>query len=195
MAVINNFLTGCPADCDDVVLLPAIPEEQGCTSYDQELSQVCDLYIIPDGAADIFADWATTPTYVADSIDNTDTTNAKAKHIVGIGGVPEPTVQELEYPKLKTKVDEGLYLLEYRVLQMSGGQYDFLRKLQCGSTAFTFYYGDLADFVYGKAGGIVPASVRVVFPKGAANTDRNQAIVRITWRADGDPDRRTNPVA
>lgn len=192
---INNFLTGCPEDCDDVVTLPAIPEEQDCTSYDQELSQVSDLIIRPEGAPDVFASWATTPTYVADSIDNTVTDNSKSKHVVGIGGVAEPTNETLQYPKLREKDGEGTYILEMRFLQLTGGQYDFFRKMQCGWTGFTFYYAGLDNYVYGKSGGIQPSKVKVVFPKGAANTDRNAAIVRITWKADGDPERRVNPIA
>lgn len=192
---LNNILTGCPADCDDDNLLPAIDVNQDCTSYPQTLSQVSDLYIIPTAADDIMASWSTTPTAVTDAIDNTIEDNTKAKWLVGIGGIAAPDKTTTDYPKLKRKNDERLYTLTFRVLNLSDAQYNFLRQLQCGWTGFTFYYGDLADYVYGIAGGLVPEFIDVDFPKGEGNSDKNVGILTLQWRADGDPERRVNPLA
>ena len=87
---INNLLTGCPAGCDDGLLLTAIPEDQDCTSYTLGRSQVSDLYIRPTGAPDIFASWATTPTYVASSVDNTVEDNSKTKWLLASAALPFP---------------------------------------------------------------------------------------------------------
>lgn len=193
MADTINVFTTCP-DCDDELLLPAIAEDQDSACYDQELSEVSDLYIRPSGAPDIVASFATTPTYVADSIDNTVTDNSKSKHLVGIGTIAEPTTTELQYPKQVTKDSEGLYTLEFIVPHLSEGGYELLLKMQCGWTDFTFYYADLAKFLYGKQGGIVPVKVKVVFPKGSG-TARNQGILRISWKAYTDPVRKVNPIA
>lgn len=195
--MLNLTAITCPDDCSDVNLLPAIVAEQDCTGYEQTLSQVCDLYILPSATDDIFADWATTPTNVTPAsgvgIDNTNTDNTKSKWLVGIGGVAEPEETIDEYPKLQRKVTERLYVLTFRVLNMVQAQYDFLRKLQCGDTSFTFYYGDLGGWVYGIEGGLSPNSVDVDFPHGGGNTDKNQAILTISFRANGDPDRHVNP--
>ena len=190
--MVNSFLT-CPAGCDDDLLLGAIDADQDCTSYDQGRSQVSDLYIIPAAASDIFSSWSTTPAYVANSIDNTNADNTKAKWLVGIGGIPAPEKSTLDYPKRKKKTGDRTYTLTHRILNLSDDQYEFLRQVQCGWTGFTFYYGDLADYVYGQAGGISPESVDVDFPKGEGNDDRNVGIITLTWIADGDPERRVNP--
>lgn len=193
---INNILTGCPADCDEDNLLPAIPETQDCTSYAQTLSQISDLYIIPDTAGiDVFTNWATTPTATVGAIDNTVTDNSKAKWLVGIGGLPAPEKTTTDYPKLKRKNDERLYTISFRILNLVDAQYDFLRQIQCGWTGFTFYYADLAGYAYGIAGGLVPEFVDVDFPKGEGNTDKNVAVITLQFRADGDPERRANPLA
>lgn len=194
--MVNTFFTSCPADCDDDLLLPAIPADQSCTNYEQTRSQVRYLYIRPDGAPDIFASWSTTPTYVAASVDNTVTDNSKTKYLEGIGGIAVPEKTVLEYPGRKKRTGDRTYTLSFRILNLTDDQYEFLIAMQaCGWTDFTFYYADLSDYVYGKSGGIVPESVDVDFPKGDGNDDRNYAVMTLTWVATGDPERRVNPHA
>jgi len=195
MAYQNNLLTGCPDDCADDFTLPAVAADQACTNYAQGRSQLNRLYIIPSGAPDIFADWATTPTFVSASIDNTTADGSKAHEFVGMGELPAPEKTSLDYPDLRTKTESRLYAITFRVPNLNAAEYERARKLQCGNTDFTFYYGDLADYVYGKSGGLEPEFVDVDFPKGGGNDDRNVAIITLRFRADGDPQRRTNPVA
>ena len=192
MGAINVSLITCPDDCTDVNLLPAIPEDQVCTSYEQTLSQVSDLFIIPYVAADIFSDFGTDDAAnVTDTIYNADTTNAYAKWLVGIGGVAEPEATIDEYPKLQRKISERLYTLTFRVLNLVQAQYDFLRMLQCGDTSITFYYRDLGGYTYGVRGGLMPESVDVDFPMGEGNDDKSVGIITLKWYAAGDPDRCT----
>lgn len=197
--MLNTTLISCPDDCADVNLLPALSAaNQDCTGYTQTLSQVCDLYILPSDTGDIFDNWDTEPIVNATSgagvgVDNTNADNTKAKWLVGIGGVSESEETITEYPKLQKKVTERLYTLTFRVFNLVAAQYNFLRKLQCGDTSFTFYYGDLGGWIYGIAGGLVPNSVDVDFPHGGGNTDKNVGILTITFRATTDPDRFVNP--
>jgi hypothetical protein len=191
MATQNTFLT-CPADCSTDLDYVAIDVDQDCIPALTK-SEVSDLFFVPDGAADPFTNFATTPTYTASSIDNTDTTNAKTKHIVGIGDIPDPTESETAFPKGQLAVTERIYTLNFTVMNMSDAQYAFLQQLQCGKTNFTFYYADRGDKLYGIQGGIVPASVRVRMPKARGEGSVNQATIVLTWQADGDPDRRVNP--
>lgn len=192
----NISLISCPADCATDNVWPAIPVEQDCPSYAQTLSQVSDLIIIPDGAADVFDDWAgdnPTQVYVNDSIDNTIADNIAAHILTGIGGVAEPEGLVLDYPKLQQQVVERTYTLTHRIVNLSNTMYDFLLKMQCGALNFTFYYCDLGGFVYGVDGGLVPYSVDVDMPHGGGNDDRAFADIIITWKAKGDPDRGTTP--
>ena len=198
---INSFTT-CPADCDDDNLLPAIPAIQDCANYEQVRSQVHTLYIMPQVAGVSspapFTNFATTPTVTASAVDNTGTTNVKAKFLVGEGGVAEPSETLLEYPLLTEKVDERQYELVFNVKNLVQAQYDFLLQMQCGNIDSTFYYADglgTTQWIIGKQGGIAPKKVTVSFPKGAGKDDRDIATIKIQWLATGDPDRRINPYA
>ena len=198
---VNSFTT-CPADCDDDNLLPAIPAIQDCANYAQDRSQVHTLYIMPQvggtPSADPYTNFATTPTATAGAIDNTNADNTKARFLVGEGGVAESTEVVLEYPMLTEKVVERDYQLVFNIKNLVQTQYDFLLQVQCGNIDLTFYYAsgmETNQWVYGKQGGIVPRKVTVSFPKGAGKDDRDIAIIKIDWKATGDPDRRINPIA
>lgn len=197
---INSFTT-CPADCDDDNLLPAIPAIQDCPTYEQVRSQIHTLYIMPQvggvSSADPFTNFATTPTATASAIDNTSVNNTKAKFLIGEGGVAEPGEVVLQYPLLQDRVTERDYQLTFSIKNLVQAQYDMLLQMQCGNVDLTFYYASgmgATQWVYGKQGGIVPTKVSVSFPKGAGRDDRDIAIVKIDWKAYGDPDRRINPL-
>ncbi len=192
----NVSLITCPDDCTTDNLWPAIPVEQDCPSYEQGLSQVCDLIIVPEEAGDIWDDWPgdyPTPVFTLGSIDNTLTDNTKAKRIVGIGGVAEPEAVTLQYPKLQERIDEETYTLNFRVLNMSNAMNDLLDKLECGALNFTFWYIDLAGYVYGYEGGIIPFSLDVQRPHGGGNDDRLFADIILTFKATNEPDRGVVP--
>jgi hypothetical protein len=191
----DNIFTVCPAVCEEDYLLPAHDVDQECVDYDQPLSQVSDVYIRPNGATDPLAAFATTPTYVANSIDNSDATGAKTHYFVGEGGVDVPEKLVVQYPKRKERTLERTYTLVHVIKNMSDAQYAALCKMQCGSTNFTFYYADVAGFIFGKQGGIVPSFVDVDFPKGAGRDDRSSATLTIKFKANGDAFRRLNPIA
>ena len=99
---------------------------------------------------------------------------------------------------LTEKVVERDYQLVFNIKNLVQTQYDFLLQVQCGNIDLTFYYAsgmEANQWVYGKQGGIVPRKVTVSFPKGAGKDDRDIAIIKIDWKATGDPDRRINPIA
>jgi len=198
--VINSFTT-CPEDCDDNNLLPAIPVIQDCADYEQVRSQIHTLYLMPQvggtSSADPFTNFATTPTATASAINNANTDNTKAKFLVGEGGIAEPGEVVLDYPMLQTKVTERDYSLLFTVKNLVQAQYDFLLQLQCGNIDITLYYASgmgTTQWVYGKQGGIVPTKVSVTFPKGGGKDDRDVAVIKLEWKAKGDPDRRINPI-
>jgi hypothetical protein len=189
--MINNLIN-CPA-CDDVFALPAIDVDQDCTSFDMFEGEVQYLYIRPTGAPDIFASWATTPTYVADSVDNSVADNTKTKWLSGIGSIPAPEKEVTAYPGLKTRVSKRTSTLTFRVLNMTDAQREFLRTLQCGNTDFTFYVGTVSDHVFGKAGGMVPKSSDANLPLESGAKQYGEII--ITFEANADMQRRVNPHA
>jgi len=193
---INDFLT-CPTDCTTAVTLPAISAVQDCSSYDQDFSQVWGFIYRPmdNSAPDPYTDWATTPTATVGAIDNTEALNAKCKQLVGIGGVDVPELTVNTYPKKTERVVNREYTLRFRVLQLDAANYEFLRKLQCGSTDFTFYYENMGDWVFGKVGGIEPKSIDVEFPLGSGDDDKQYAEIIVKWDADADPERRVDPLA
>lgn len=158
------------------------------------------LYLLPNTmSGDIFASWGSnssaTPTYVSNSVDNSNALNAKAKALGGRGEIAVPEKTTLEYPFLKIRQTDKRYSLVFTHYNLDDATYEFLRQVQCGSLNFKFYYADLAGYVYGIADGLVPDFVTVRFPKGNGNTDRNVAIIDLKWKATGDPQRRANPLA
>lgn len=193
MAYPINTFTSCPADCDDVVLMPAVPVEQDCTSYPRYLSELGDLIIRWTGATDPFAAFATTPTYVAASIDNANADNTKSKRLSIVGNVAVPSAEDVPYPKQLTKKGKKLFTGRFDVYQLDDGTYSMLQLMDCGATNFTFYYTD-EHWVYGKQGGIVPASVSVEYPQNAGANNYAVATIVITWYGDTIPDRRINPL-
>jgi hypothetical protein len=195
MSTINSYLN-CPTNCDTSVLLPAISQEQDCTSYPQKDSQVCDLVIQPDGADAPFA-WTvpTAPTLVVNAIDNTEALNAKSKRIVGTGGVDAPDEQVQPYPKQQERVVKRIYTLVFNIHNVDLAHYNFGRALQCGDTGFVFWYANLAGNLYGGVNGIRPKSVKAEMPLGSGTEDKEIITVTIMWEADGDPTRTPNPLA
>lgn len=192
---INTTLTGCPADCSGTLLLSAIPALQDCANYPQTLSQIRHLYIRPTGATDPFTNFNTTPTVTSGGIDNTEALNAKSKWLVGIGEIAAAEKTVTDYPLGKRRTTNRLYTLNFRILNLSAEQYEFLRQLQCGTLGFTFYYADLGNWLYGLSGGMEPDFITVRFPKGEGRDDKNVATIVLSWRANGDPIRRVNPHA
>lgn len=198
---VNSFTT-CPANCTDNNLYPAIPAIQNCASYTQDHSQIHTLYIMPQvggvKSADPYTNFATTPTATLSAVDNTNTLNTKAKFLVGEGGISESSEVVLDYPMLTERVVERDYELVFNIKNLVQAQYDFLLQVQCGNIDLTFYYASgmyANQWVYGQQGGIVPRRVTVAFPKGAGKDDRDIAIIKLAWKATGDPDRRINPIA
>lgn len=188
----KQLFTTCPADCDEFVQLPAIPENQDCTAYDTKKAQICDLYLMPDGATNPLASWSTTPTAVAGAIDNTVTDNTKCKWLVGKGVVTSEEVR-VAYPKGKSKISEIKYTLSFDVFDIAN-HYTFLTSLQCGDTSINFWYGDLADYIYGLSGGIVPEELFAKNTSGGGDEDTSKWTITVKWTGNADPQRRTNPL-
>jgi|JI8StandDraft_1071087.scaffolds.fasta_scaffold175855_2 hypothetical protein len=193
----NISLISCPADCATDNVWPAIPVQQDCPSYEQTLSQIYEVVIVPDEAGDI---WGGTwdsgypdPTFELGSIDNTVADNTKAHIFVGIGGMDEPTESILQYPGLQERVEEETYTVRFRILNMSNANNDHLDKLECGALNYKVFFTDLGGFVYGFDGGITPKKVSVERPHGAGNDDRLFAELVIVFDATNMLDRANKP--
>lgn len=192
----NVSLITCPSDCATDNVWPAIPVEQDCTSYDQTLSQIYEVVIVPDEAGDIWDDWTgdyPNPVFTIGSIDNTVTDNTKAHRFVGIGGMEEPTESILQYPGLQERVEEETYTLRFRILNMSNANNDHLDKLECGALNYKVFFTDLGGYVYGFEGGVAPKKVSVERPHGAGNDDRLFAELVMVWDAKNMLDRAHKP--
>lgn len=196
MAILNTWTDiTCPAACDDTFLLPALPSDPDCL-LTPSLSQISDLFITPCGAANPF-DWAEDPVEaVADEIDNTDTTNAKTKHLVGVGEIADHAPTVFNAPKLQRLITKRRYTLNFTVLVTDQSVYDFLRYLQCNWTEFTFQWANLGDSLFGDTDGIKPSLVDVFFTAGGGEEDVEQARLQIEFdTTNGFPRRNTNPLA
>lgn len=195
--MLNDFVSLCTDDCSTDLLYPAIEADQDCTGYNLYDSQVSDLYIKPLAAATSPFTWASGETIVGVSaqIDNTLADNTKSHWLVGEGGVDVPEKTVVPVAKNKDITKKRTYTLTMEFKNMSLLMYEHLRAMQCGSLNFTFWYGDVAGFLYGKTGGISPTFVDVDFPKDNTREGINRAIVTLRWEAKSDPERKLNPFA
>jgi hypothetical protein len=191
------FSNVCPDGCSVDFEYPALDTDQNCPG-DLNLSQVTDWWIKPNEAADTqvpFENWVDggyTVLANPDSIDNTDTTNAKVKWLTAIGEVPASEKTVFTVQKFQKVTIKRVFTLTLTIYNLSNLQYEFLRALQCNPTNYTFWYGNSAH-VYGKATGIIPTFTDVDFPLGAGEGDVELATVTITWESKTDPERKSNP--
>jgi hypothetical protein len=192
---LNTWTTPtCPDDCADVLLLPAIAAAQDC-GIAPKLSQIVWLYLTPSGATVPFTHSGGTASAVSGAIDNTLGDNTKSLAIYGKGGIAEHEPITYEAPGGATLTVYRDYTMTFRVVPTEAALYTLLRYLQCGNVNYTFWYGNLADQLFGDTGGIKVKDINVQMPQGEGATDFQEAQIIITYRtSNGDPLRFTNPL-
>lgn len=182
---INTFLT-CPADCDENLVLGATTDNQDCTNYQLEYSQIFALIILPDGAS-LPSDWTSVSAW-ASVIDNTISGNTKGRYIVGEGSIPKAEGEEVEYPGRKSRIVSKEYSLSLDVKNVDSlAQYNFLKQLQCGVTDYKVWIETVGGRLFGGPSGIDINGLDSDFPKSGGRDDKALAIVSVKWEADGDP--------
>ena len=192
---LTSFSNNCPPDCSDEFEFLALDTNQDCP-FIPPLSQIGDVWFVPNGSDMYpFANWVdggytvlANPT----AIDNTDTVNAFAKWITGIGEVAASEKVVFTTHKFQKVTIKRVFTLVLTIYNLSNEQYEFLRSLQCNPTNYTFFYGN-SFHVYGKATGIIPTFTDVDFPLGAGEADVELATLTITWESKSDPERKSNP--
>lgn len=192
---LNSFPSLCPTDCNGTLNYPAIEADQDCTSYTIDYSELTDLWIQPSGATAPFSAWVPgvyTVTPEPANIDNTDTTNAASKWLVGAGGVAVPDKTTEELPKRRDRISLRTYTVTFNIPNVSDAMYEFGRSAQCGDTSFTFWYANLTH-VFGSATGIEPKSFDCDFPLDEGRDGRTRMIITLTFEAKVDPERRVKP--
>lgn len=180
----NTFLT-CPTDCA-VLNFPAIDVDQDCTAFDITESEVCGILIVQDGNAP--TDWTSAADWEM-VINNSGTTSADGKYLVGRGGVPVPEKVTVELPKKVDRTITRTYTLNMNVLNMSDLHYEFLRAAQCGDTSISVWFETVGGFLYGGPTGISPTLVDADLPLNEGRDSYEQGTLIISWEADGEADR------
>lgn len=199
MAVLNRWadLT-CPDGCDEGLDFGALSVNQNCVEI-PNLSQISDLYIIPDGAVDAFNySPGPDPTLVSGGIDNTVLDNSKTKWLVGKGGMAEPEETLYNGPKGSRAIIKRRYTMEFEVSVKSDDTRDFLRQLECNPKNFIFRFGTVAGYLYGGEEGITPAFTNARLSLGNGDEDYELGIVVLEWETDagaGSAPRHVNPHA
>ena len=188
----------CPSGCDETMLFGVLVEDQNCVTV-PNLSQVSDLYIRPVGAVSPFDfSGGGDPALIPSGIDNTDTTNAFTKWLVGIGGVAEPEETPYNGPKNSIAIIKRVYTLDFQFDVTNANHRDFARQLQCNPKNFTFWFGTLGGQLFGGEDGITPASSNAILSLGNGNEDYELGRIILRWEVKGgygDPPRNVNPHA
>ena len=193
----NTFSIVCPAECEDALILPALPAT--LCQLAPKLSEIDAL--IFQGADDGPVAMGTGANWTG-LIDNTDTTGDKMKYLIGVGSIAEPeetvaTVargKEIVTRKARTLVFTGYELTDPLI-------YDFVRTLECGSSTNKFFFTDRGGFLYGKTQptttpdeGITPDSIKANIVWDAGNESILKYVITIKFSAQTSPDRVTNPL-
>lgn len=185
MTTVNQFLS-CPTDCLDLDF-GALDEDQECTSYDLEFSQVCGLIILPNEAP-LPSDWTSLSDW-EEVIDNMVTNNSKGRYIIGAGEVPPPEKFIGEYPKKVRRVLDRKYSVRMDIFNLSDNQYEFIRLLQCGPVKFRFWIETLGGHLFGGPSGIVPSWTDGELPLSPLRDGKEIGTALLNFFSDGDPDR------
>jgi len=202
--MINEFLSGLNTDCSTSLTLPALATDPWCEPV-PGLSQIWGVVIAPCASDDAFeiVSPATTPTLTSGVIDNDAVDNAKARLLLGVGGVADHETAVYEGSMLRDFIVDRTYTLTFEIPLGEAKTYDFLRTMQRNFLDFRFWYVDLANLLYGTVlastnttqyGGIRPKMVNVQFPKSNARDGRNTATLSIMWSADVEPPRYPSPL-
>lgn len=170
MNAYNPFVIPPLTLCDDFDI-PALPECQDTMSYTQARSQIAGLLMLPIGATGP-EDWTDAADWLA-VVDNTDTTNTKAKYLVGRGSfLPLNQVEVSLSGGRLVENRERTYGLNFSVLNMNDAHTDFGRKLQNNARKFDFWLQTLDDRIIGGPNGMRPFFVNADFPFAEGNNDR-----------------------
>lgn len=181
----NTFLT-CPNDCAGTVDFPAIAADQDCTSFTIEDSEICGVLIVQDGNAP--EDWTSVSSWET-VINNSGTTAADGKYLVGRGGIPVADKTTVELFKNKDRTTKRSYSLSLSVLNMSDLHYEFLRAAQCGDTSIRFWLETVGGYIFGGPNGISPSLVDADMPLSDARDEYERGVLLLNWDADGAADR------
>ena len=212
----TNRFYSCPADCDEALLFPALPQDPYCTLA-PDYSQVAALFIAPCESEDPFVFNPYVPPVVdppaaaipanvglsSTAIDNTNTDNTTPRQIVVQGSVSEHEPTIYDGPFRRQLISNRAYTLEFIIPIPDQATYEFLRSLQC-NPRFRFWYQDIADWLHGPVaeatdddlGGIIPTLVNVQMPKGGGRDDLQTATIILSWDAprSGEPPRWKSPL-
>lgn len=178
-------ITLCGADD-----LPGFAACQKEPHYTQLRSQVCGLLILPVGATppddwELEADWA-------DTVDNTNTDNTKAKYLVGRGSFLQSSVTEVNLSGARLIENrEQVYRLTFNVVNTNDGHADFARKLQKNVRDFDVWLQTLGDRIIGGSEGMRPIYVGAAFLFNEGNDDREVIQVVMDFMLDHFPDMTT----
>ena len=196
MPTINSWTDiTCPSACGVALTYGALPSDPDCVGI-PPLSEISDIYIQPTGATAPFDYTGGNPTAVSGAIDNTDTTNAKTKHLVVIGTMGDPEETIYNGPKGTQVVTKRRYTVEARTPITAQSIYDFLRQIQCNALNFVFWIGTRGGYLFGGENGISPALSNARFPKAEGEEGVEQGTILLAFDTEnGDPPRHPNPLA
>lgn len=196
MPAINEWTDiTCPSACGVALNYGALPSDPDCVSI-PPLSEISDLYIQPTGATAPFDYSGGDPVAVSGAIDNTDTSNAKTKHLVVIGTLDEPEETVYNGPKGTQVVSKRRFTVNARTPITAQSVYDFLRQIQCNSLNYVFWFGTRGGYLFGGENGISPASSNARFPKVAGEEGVEEGVLLLSFdTSNGDPPRHPNPLA
>jgi hypothetical protein len=171
-----NAYTYLPPDVCGDTDFPVFPFIQDCTSYDQEVAEICGIIFVPllDGLIPTGNDWKTFSEWSVSIINNNETS---PHYIVGVGSFlpTEKTLTTLAGGRVEEN-RERRYRLSFSVFNMYSGHVNWARKLQVNNREFVFFLHTIGDRVIGGPYGMMPSYSDAEIPFNLGGVKENLQI-------------------
>lgn len=184
----------CPADCENSDL-PSVSFAECVDSLESELSEIQEIFLsIEDGTTGLPlagpSDWTDLAAWQAVIAD---TGAAKVRRLIVIGDKPESESTTRTVSKGRKVPGKRTHTINADVDDVNNTNYDFMRRLQCGSTVNMWYA--TASKIYGGANGFTANVTKAnpILERGA----ESYSLFRFQFQWDNacDPPRADNPFA
>lgn len=183
----NRFFD-CAEDCDDAII-PVLKSDPDCEVFDLFGSQIKSIVFVPISL--IVTDW-TSPTVWENIVDNTDTTNLKARKLDVVGNLGTPEKIKTGLPKSE-RVWKRKHTVQANTNNLTGANYDFLRSLQCSDIDYNFWFETVGGHFFGGTSGIVPELTECDLPLEGGSDEVEYASIAIDFYASTAPNRISSP--
>lgn len=153
--------------------LPAFATDQDSICYDQKLSQICGMYLVPAGATKASI-WTSADSWY-DVVDNNDITMTKPRYVVGIGSFLPLSKEAVSLSGgRRIEYKDRSYRFDFSLTNMHPGHKEMIRRFENGWRNFNIWIETMGETIIGGQFGLRPFITDGEIPFGGGNSDRER---------------------